>query len=97
MSENAMNKKDFLKCISGAGDVSIPVAKQILDSIIAEMIETLVTGGKINFPDIGILKLKIRKARDCHNPKNPGEKVHKPEHQTVVFKPAKSLKKIMNS
>ena len=81
-----MTKKELAKAISDELGITALVALQAVQRVFDGITETLVTEGRIELRNFGILQVKERKARKARNPKT-GEAVAVPKKMVVVFKP----------
>jgi nucleoid DNA-binding protein len=65
--------------------------QDVLEYTFAEIVEALITDGRVELRRVGIFQLKKRRARKARNPRT-GEKVFVPEKVVVTFRPAKEMK-----
>jgi nucleoid DNA-binding protein len=70
--------------------------REVLGAAMDLMRQELLAGRKFQLHKVGILFPSIRVARPYLNPQT-GEKVKKPARHTIRFKPAKDLKRELNS
>lgn len=59
------------------------------------MIETLLSGGDINIPGLGKIKVAVRPARTARNPRT-GEKVNVPAKKVLKFSQSSTITKRLN-
>jgi len=53
-------------------------------------------GENVELRNFGVFKVKVRKSRPGHNPKNIAQKVITPSRRTVTFKPSRLLRRKLN-
>ena len=77
--------------LAEAQDLSKARAKSILDGVRDHIVETLLTGNRVNVFGLGIFEVRATKEKMGRNPKT-GESIKIPAGRNVVFKTAKGLK-----
>jgi nucleoid DNA-binding protein len=77
--------------LAEAQDLSKARAKSILDGVRDHMVETLLSGNRVNLYGLGTFEVRATKEKMGRNPKT-GEKIQIPAGRKVVFKAAKGLK-----
>ena len=77
--------------LAEAQDLSKARAKSILDGVRDHIVETLLTGNRVNLFGLGTFEVRATKEKMGRNPKT-GEKIQIPAGRKVVFKAAKGLK-----
>ena len=77
--------------LAEAQDLSKARAKSILDGVRDHMVETLLSGNRVNLYGLGTFEVRATKEKMGRNPKT-GEKIQIPAGRKVVFKTAKGLK-----
>lgn len=85
-----MNKLELIEQIAEKTGQSKSVSREILDSLLDTVEETLVCGNTIEIRGFGSFKVKKRKSQTARNPRT-GEKVEVPSRFVPVFKPSKNL------
>ena len=71
-------------------------AQKVVDIIIAQMTESLVSGARIEFREFGIFEPKMLCALVGRNPLKPKETCLIPERRTVTFHPSKKFRDRLN-
>ena len=95
MAEELYNKdnlRDDLWAIHGAFTQS--QANTAVDFIFKKIISQVSKGKKVNIAGFGVFKPKIRKARECRNPRT-GELISVGEMTVVGFTPSKTFRQTM--
>ncbi len=77
--------------LAEAQDLSKARAKSILDGVRDHIVETLLTGNRVNLFGLGTFEVRATKEKMGRNPKT-GESIKIPAGRKVVFKAAKGLK-----
>jgi nucleoid DNA-binding protein len=77
--------------LAEAQDLSKARAKSILDGIRDHVVDTLLSGSRVNFYGLGTFEVRATKEKMGRNPKT-GESIKIPAGRKVVFKTAKGLK-----
>ena len=72
-------------------DLTKARAKSILDGVRDHIVETLLTGNRVNLFGLGTFEVRATKEKMGRNPKT-GESIKIPAGRKVVFKTAKGLK-----
>lgn len=90
-----INKKDLIVSVSEKAYLSLKDAKNAVDAVFGCMQNALLEGTEVNVSNFGAFKAKTRKQRIGTNP-HSHEKIILKEKQTIVFQPAKVIKKKMN-
>ncbi|MGM0507984.1 MAG: HU family DNA-binding protein [Fusobacteriota bacterium] len=91
-----MTKKDFVAKIAEKKGLKKTEAKDLVETFLDTIEETLVAGEDIQFIGWGSFKVKTRKARKGRNPQT-GESIEIPAKKVVKFKPGKTLKENVNT
>ncbi len=66
-------------------------ANVFVDVFVDVMSEALAAGEKVMLPNFGTFEVRMRKGKDCKNPRTK-EVIHVEASKAVVFKPSKTLK-----
>ena len=85
-----MTKKDIVKTISWDTGLTQLQVKEIVQRTFDEIIEALVSEGKIELRNFGVFKVTKRAARPARNPRT-GDPVHVPAKCVVTFKAGKEM------
>lgn len=77
------------------------IQKQIIEANLEEAIKQLKKEGRVRLPRLGILKIKVQKAKPAKMGRNPfsGEQMMfkaKPKKKVIKFSASKDLKELMN-
>ncbi len=91
----ALTKREMAERISEELGFSIRMSAKLVDEFFHQIIEALQNGEKVKMVRFGILEPIVRQARRGISPVS-GEPIEIPEKHTVVFKPSKTLKGIIN-
>ena len=86
-----MNKAQLVEKVAKSTKVNKQVAKQVLDSFLEAVDDSLSHGNTIEIRGFGSFKVKQRKARTARNPRT-GDPVQLPPRKVAVFKVSKELK-----
>jgi integration host factor subunit beta len=85
-----VTKKDMAKAIADEMALTQTQVLEIVQRFLDGITETLVTEGRIELRNFGVLEVRKRKPRQARNPRT-GEKVHVPEKMVVTFKPGREM------
>ncbi|MFM8174136.1 MAG: HU family DNA-binding protein [Pirellulaceae bacterium] len=85
-----MARKEMIKSISLKTGLPQPQIKQIVETTLDAIIQTLITEGRVELRNFGIFQVRSRAARSARNPKT-GEKVEVPQRLGVMFKAGKEM------
>ncbi len=85
-----MNKLELIESVAKKTGQSKSVAREVLDSLLDTVEQTLVCGHTIEIRGFGAFKLKRRESQRARNPRT-GETVEVPSRFVPVFKPSKKL------
>lgn len=88
-------KKDIVERIVQDHDLSRPQAEAVLNSVLAEIRETLEAEGELTILGFGKFGVKVNPSRKGRNPAT-NEEIEIPEKKSPFFKPAKALKDAVN-
>lgn len=72
-------------------------AFNIIESLLKILRNRLIQGEEIKISNFGVLCLKKRKGGRVKNPNKADEIIEIPPHNSLIFRPAKHLIKILNS
>jgi DNA-binding protein HU-beta len=90
-----MNKDEMIDGIMRASGISKANVNRFYDGLVELAKKKLTAEGEFTFPGLGVLRVKIRKAREGRNPKT-GEKIKIPRKRVVRFGAYKDLKELLN-
>ena len=90
-----MNKDEMIDGIMRASGISKANINRFYDGLVELAKKKLSAVGEFTFPGLGVLRVKIRKAREGRNPKT-GEKIRIPRKKVVRFGAYKDLKELLN-
>ena len=92
---NNLTKKDIVKSVY----MQIGFPKKVIDEIINDLIELIISGikrdKKLKISNFGTFTLREKKSRIGRNPKTKEQRIIK-ERKVVLFKPSKEFKKFVN-
>jgi len=93
-----MNKAELTKEISQHPDISMNLKESslFLDTLLQVIQRTLVAGGEVRFPGLGVFKPITRAARKGINPRT-GEALQIPSRVVVKFSASSELKELANN
>ncbi len=92
----ALTKRELAERISEELGFSIRMSASLVDEFFHQIIKALHQGEKVKMVRFGILEPVIRQARRGTSPVT-GEPIEIPAKRTVVFKPSKTLKGMVNA
>lgn len=87
-----LTKADLVEAVATELDVSLTTADAIVETFIGSLVGALKKGERVEIRKFGTLRIRERKPRIAHNPKNPDERVAVPAKLVPYFKPGKELK-----
>ncbi len=90
-----MTKDELVAKIAEQAGLKKADVQKTLDSMIETIITTIKLGEKVNITNLGIFKIKEKKARVARNPKT-GESIQVPAKKAPKFIPSKNLKEAVN-
>lgn len=88
---STVTKKDLIDRIASRTDCKRSDVKLVVQQFLAEMIDELGRGNRLEFRDFGVLETKERAPRIAQNPKTL-QRVNVPAKRTVKFKVGRLLK-----
>ncbi|MDD4557043.1 MAG: integration host factor subunit alpha [Alphaproteobacteria bacterium] len=71
-------------------------ASDILDNVLDEIVQELVSGNDVKLSSFGTLSLRDKKPRVGRNPKT-GVEAEISERRVISFKPSQTMRKIINA
>jgi nucleoid DNA-binding protein len=90
-----MTKADLARSIAEKHNLTQKEAVNVVDAVLATIIEALARGEKVELRGFGSFTVKNRPARTARNPKT-GDRVYVPPKATPAFKASKALKKLLD-
>ena len=91
-----MNKSELILALSERSDISLELARSVVETTIDLMKQQLLEGGRIEIRGFGSFEMREYKAYTGRNPKT-GESVSVKPKRTPFFKCGQDLKDILNS
>jgi nucleoid DNA-binding protein len=85
-----MTKKELTLAIAANLGLPQTLVRDAVQDVFNEIIEALITNGRIELRNFGIFQVKERKARKARNPRT-GETVEVPSKYVVTFKPGQEM------
>jgi len=85
-----VTKKEIAKVIADRVGVTQTEARQIVQSVLDDIVDTLVREGRIELRNFGVFEVRSRKAHWARNPRT-GERVAVPARAVVSFKPGREM------
>jgi nucleoid DNA-binding protein len=89
-----MKKKDFVKLLAEAMEVSQKEANETFTLVFDVITDVMDGGEEVSVPKFGKFFTQVRNARTCRNPKT-GEPMEVPEKRVPKFKASSVLKASM--
>ncbi len=86
-----MTKKDIVLRITDMTSIKQVDVKKVVQKTFDVIVESLVRSEKVELRNVGVFKIKERRARFGRNPRT-GESVSVPPRKVVVFKPGLEMK-----
>jgi len=90
-----MNRDEMVEGIMRASGISKANVNRFYDGLVALALKKLANDGQFVLPGLGVLRVKVRKARDGRNPQT-GERIRIPRKKVVRFGAYKDLKEVIN-
>ena len=85
-----MNRDQLVQALSVARGLPKPAARDVVDTILGCVEETLLEGGRVELRGFGSFSTRVAKAYTGHHPQS-GEPISIPERRVAVFKPGRAL------
>lgn len=89
-------KKDLVQEISQDHNLHPQLVKNVIQSFLDKMIDTLAKGERLEFRHFGVFEVVSRKAKVGRNPKKADVSIVIPARRAVKFTPGKTMKAFMN-
>jgi nucleoid DNA-binding protein len=90
-----MKKSDLPEAIMQAAGLSKANVSRFYHGLIDVIKKELTSEGESVLPGLGVLRVRMRKAREGRNPRT-GETIHIPRRKGVSFRPYKELRLLLN-
>lgn len=91
-----MNKATLLETLAAKANVSRKQAEDLVDALIATIMDTIKTGGEVTLTGFGTFSARVRKGREGINPRTKTS-ITIPPVKVVKFKAGKVLKETLKS
>jgi nucleoid DNA-binding protein len=85
-----MTKKDLARAIAERAGLPQAQARDVVQRVLAAVIEALVQEGRIELRNFGVFQVKRRRPRRARNPRT-GEALIAPERVVVAFQPGREM------
>lgn len=95
--KSTTTKKKLIHSISQEKSVHPNDARQVIQSFLDKMIESLANGERLEFRDFGVFEVVVRKQKIGRNPKNAAVPIVIPARCAVKFTPGKKMRKLIGS
>lgn len=93
--KNTMTKKKLIQSISQEKNVHPNDVRQVIQSFLDKMIDSLADGERLEFRDFGVFEVVVRKQKIGRNPKNAAVPIVIPARSAVKFTPGKKMRKLI--
>lgn len=93
--KSTMTKKKLIQSISIEKSVHPNDVRQVIQSFLDKMIESLSDGERLEFRDFGVFEVVSRKQKVGRNPKNATVPIVIPARAAVKFTPGKKMRKLI--
>ena len=90
LKDNPMNTTELVDAVAEANDISKAKAKEVVNSILAAIIDAAKRGEEVAIAGFGRFSIKERPAREGRNPRT-GEALNIPASKSLGFKMSKSV------
>ncbi len=90
-----MDKDQMVEGVMRSAGISKANVYRFYDGLVELAKKQLLREGEFVLPGLGILRVRVQKAREARNPRT-GEKVHVARKKVVRFKAYKDLKETLN-
>ena len=91
-----MNKAELVASVAEKTGFTKKDAEVAVNAFVASVEGALVNGDKVQLIGFGTFETRQRKARQCRNPRKPGEVIKIAAAKAPVFKARKALKDAVN-
>ena len=90
LKDNSLNTTELIDAVADANDISKTKAKEVINSIVASIVEAAKRGDEVAITGFGRFAVKERPAREGRNPRT-GETLKIPASKSLGFKMSKPL------
>lgn len=90
-----ITKKKLIQKISQAKGIHPNDVRNVIQSFLDEMTDTLSQGDRLEFRDFGVFEVVERKQKIGRNPKNAAVPIVIPARKAVKFTPGKKMRKLI--
>ena len=87
-----MTKTELIDKVAELAKITKKDAGVAVASVFDAITDALANGDKVQLIGFGSFEVRLRAARDGHDPQDPKKVIHIPEKKVPVFKPGKALK-----
>ncbi len=91
-----VTKKRLIQMISQERGVHPNDVRNVIQSFLDAMTDSLVKGDRLEFRDFGVFEIVERKQKIGRNPKNAAVPIVIPARRAVKFTPGKKMKKLID-
>ncbi len=91
-----MTKDDIVNQISMKTGLTKKDVKVMVEAMLATLKEAFLNEERVELRGFGIFQTKLRKGKKGKNPRT-NEDIYIPDKKTVVFKPSKTVTRLLNS
>lgn len=95
MKKSTMTKKKLIHLISQEKGVHPNDVRQVIQSFLDKMTDSLAEGERLEFRDFGVFEVVVRKQKIGRNPKNASVPIVIPARSAVKFTPGKKMRKVI--
>lgn len=95
MKKSTMTKKKLINSISQEKGVHPNDVRQVIQSFLDRMTQSLAEGERLEFRDFGVFEVVVRKQKIGRNPKNAAVPIVIPARSAVKFTPGKKMRKLI--
>lgn len=92
-----MTKKKLIQTISQDKQMHPNDVRQVVQSFLDQMTESLAEGNRLEFRDFGVFEVVRRRQKIGRNPKNAAVPIVIPARYAVKFTPGKKMRKLIES
>jgi DNA-binding protein HU-beta len=89
------NKRELIEIIAENGDLTKKRATELLEIVLQSIKAGIEQDGKVALVNFGTFEVRERAEKKGRNPQT-GEDIVIPAYSTIVFKPSKNLKELVN-
>jgi integration host factor subunit beta len=97
VKKDTMTKKKLVSSIAEERGISPNAVKNVIQSFLDRMTNSLVDGERLEFRDFGVFEVVERKQKIGRNPKNAEVPIVIPARRAVKFTPGKRMRKLIEA